>query len=275
MGAEVSIDRVTHRFARHSAVAAVEDLELRIAAGECIALIGESGCGKSTLLRMLAGLLIPDKGSIHIGGRRVSRPDANWNLMFQRPALYPWLNVRENVALGLRFAGRCRGLEARVDTMLALVGLADRGRARVQDLSGGQQQRVALARSLSLDPELLLLDEPFSALDTITRRTLQSEVGRIVRACGITSVVVTHDIEEAVTLGDRVVLMSPNPGRLRAFLSVDLPHPRAPAHPDFLHARERVLRAFEDIRESGSALRAADSDSEFLTDIAYSPVPGQ
>jgi len=256
MGAEISIDFVSHYFPRQPQPC-LRSLDLRIAAGESIALVGESGCGKSTLLQILAGLLLPTEGCVRINGRQVTGPNAQWNMMFQKPALYPWLDVRDNVALGLRFTGQRDRLDAKVAELLALVGLADKAGARVQDLSGGQQQRVALARSLAVNPQLILLDEPFSALDTFTRRNLQSEVMQIVKARGITLVLVTHDIDEAIAMGDRVVVMSRNPGELREVLPVPLPFPRNPMHPAFIRLREHLLDAFR------ASLRAAPA-----------PVPG-
>ncbi len=244
MGANLQINGITHTFGR-TAEPVLEDLNLDISAGQSIALIGESGCGKSTLLHMLAGLLMPSEGCVRVNGRQVIRPNADWNMMFQRPALYPWLSVRQNVALGLQFTGQKRGLRERVQDMLQLVGLGDRGDDRIQDLSGGQQQRVALARSLAVEPQMILLDEPFSALDAFTRRGLQVEVGRIARDRGITLVLVTHDIDEALTMGDRVVVMGRNPGTFRDVIDVPLPYPRNPMHPDFMELRSQVMARFQ------------------------------
>jgi NitT/TauT family transport system ATP-binding protein len=198
---------------------------------------------------MLAGLLLPTEGCVHIRGHMVTRPSAKWNMMFQKPSLYPWMSVRQNAELGLAFAGRRD--PARIDALLALVGLADKADAHVQSLSGGQQQRVALARSLATSPELLLLDEPFSALDAFTRAALQDEVSRIAREQGLTMVIVTHDIDEAVAMADRVLIMAANPGRIVGQLAVDLPAPRERAAPEYSRARERLMTTFDELVGDG------------------------
>lgn len=243
MGASIQINGITHQFSPKGEVV-LQDLFLDIDAGSNIALIGESGCGKSTLLHMLAGLLLPSEGCVKINGRQVIRAHPEWNMMFQQPGLYPWLNVWQNVALGLQFTGQKENLQARVAEMLELVGLSDRARARVQDLSGGQQQRVALARSLAVDPQIILLDEPFSALDAFTRRNLQIEVSSIARDKGITLVLVTHDIDEALTMGEKVAVMGRNPGTLQDVMDVDLPFPRNPMQPAFAQLREALMDRF-------------------------------
>ena len=243
MGASIQINGITHQFSPKSEVV-LQDLFLDIDAGSNIALIGESGCGKSTLLHMLAGLLLPSEGCVKINGRQVTRANPEWNMMFQQPGLYPWLNVQQNVALGLQFTGQTENLQARVAEMLELVGLSERGRTRVQDLSGGQQQRVALARSLAVEPQVILLDEPFSALDAFTRRNLQLEVSSIARDKNITLVLVTHDIDEALTMGERVAVMGRNPGTFQDIMDVDLPFLRNPMHPAFTELREDLMTRF-------------------------------
>lgn len=255
MGASIQIDTLTHRFHRQAAPV-ISDFSLDIIAGQSLAIIGESGCGKSTLLHMLAGLTQPSGGCVRIEGERVLQPHPEWNMMFQRPALYPWLNVEQNVALGLEFTGQTRGLKARVAEMLELVGLADRGRARPQDLSGGQQQRVALARSLAISPEVILLDEPFSALDAFTRRALQREVTQIAHDQGITLVLVTHDIDEALIMADRVAVMGRNPGTLRSLLDVPQAYPRDPKEAAFKHLRDDLMSRFHDSVSPDSATTA-------------------
>lgn len=244
MSANISIDYITHTF-RGQASPTLEDIALRIEPGERIALIGRSGCGKSTLLHMLAGLLLPSEGCVRIHGHSVTKPSAKWNMMFQKPSLYPWMTVRQNAELGLVFAGRKD--PEKIDYLLDLVGLSDKAEANVQSLSGGQQQRVALARSLATSPELLLLDEPFSALDAFTRASLQDEVAEIVRREDLTLVIVTHDIDEAVAMADRVLIMSANPGRIVGEMSVDLPYPRNRAGADFSRRREQLMQQFEQL----------------------------
>jgi ABC-type nitrate/sulfonate/bicarbonate transport system ATPase subunit len=244
MSANISIDFITHTFKGQSAPT-LKDIELLIRPGEKIALIGRSGCGKSTLLHMLAGLLMPSEGCVRIRGRQVSKPSAKWNMMFQKPSLYPWMNVRQNAELGLIFHGKKE--PQKIDRLLGMVGLSDKAEASVQSLSGGQQQRVALARSLATSPELLLLDEPFSALDAFTRASLQDEVAEIASREDLTMVIVTHDIDEAVAMADRVLIMSANPGRIVGEMKVDLPFPRNRASEEFSRKREELMNHFEDL----------------------------
>ncbi len=262
MGAAIQINGISHRFSP-KAERVLEELMLDIPAGQSVALIGESGCGKSTLLHMLAGLLLPSEGCVRINTRQVTRPHAEWNMMFQRPGLYPWLNVRQNVALGLQFTGQTANLKARVAEMLELVGLSDKASAAVQDLSGGQQQRVALARSLAVEPELILLDEPFSALDAFTRRNLQLEVSQIAQDKGITLVLVTHDIDEALTMGERVVVMGRNPGTFRHEMNVELPFPRNPMSREFAALRESLMARFrESVHPAGTTAENAPREPD-------------
>ncbi|MEJ2423472.1 MAG: ABC transporter ATP-binding protein [Candidatus Thiodiazotropha sp.] len=253
MSANISIDYITHTF-KNQPQPTLKDIELRIQPGEKIALIGRSGCGKSTLLHMLAGLLIPSEGCVRIHGHTLTQPSAKWNMMFQKPSLYPWMSVRQNAELGLVFAGRKD--PEKVDRLLDLVGLRDKADAHVQSLSGGQQQRVALARSLATSPELLLLDEPFSALDAFTRASLQDEVAKIVGLEGLTMVIVTHDIDEAVAMADRVLIMSANPGRIVGEMAIPLSFPRNRASAEFSSQREQLMNHFEqlvgDTRDSGA-----------------------
>lgn len=244
MSAYISIDYVSHTFKGQS-VPALKDVELIIAPGEKVALIGRSGCGKSTLLHILSGLLQPTDGCVRIHGRQVTKPSAKWNMMFQKPSLYPWMTVRQNAELGLVFSGKHD--RKKIDQLLKLVGLLDKADTNVQSLSGGQQQRVALARSLATSPELLLLDEPFSALDAFTRASLQDEVTQIARRQGLTMVIVTHDIDEAVAMADRVVIMSANPGRIVGELRIALPYPRDRATAEFARYRADLMRRFEQL----------------------------
>ncbi|MBR9884201.1 MAG: ABC transporter ATP-binding protein [Oceanospirillales bacterium] len=261
MGASLSIDYVTHKFTP-SAAPTLKDIDARIEPGEMIALIGRSGCGKSTLLHMMAGLLIPSDGCIRINGHQVNKPSAKWNMMFQKASLYPWMSVKENAALGLLFAGTPKAeAERRVDSLLDMVGLHDKKDVNVQSLSGGQQQRVALARSLATEPEILLLDEPFSALDAFTRTALQEEVPAICRDRGITMVIVTHDIDEAIAMADRVLIMSQNPGRIVSELKVDLPWPRRQMDKGFQSRRDELMKSFKGT-DTGLAGRQQGEDNE-------------
>ncbi|MBN2629610.1 MAG: ABC transporter ATP-binding protein [Rhodobacteraceae bacterium] len=200
----------------------LDSINLEIKKGEVVALLGRSGCGKSTLLHMVSGLTLPSSGEVVINGNTVRGLSPRWVMMFQAPSLFPWMTVAQNAALGLRFVGRASDISARVPEMLALVDLAGFADRNAQDLSGGQQQRVALARSLAPDPELLLLDEPFSALDAFTRRSLQRDVRQIARRLGLTLVLVTHDVSEAVRMADRVLVLDANPGRIAEDTAIDL-----------------------------------------------------
>lgn len=212
-GSHIQVDHVSHRYG-YRGENVLEDVELTIEPGQRVALVGRSGCGKSTLLQLVSGLVQPSEGSIHIDGTRVSSPSPKWNVMFQKPSLYPWMTVERNASLGMLIAGEHAEAKRRVPELLDLVGLADYADVNAQQLSGGQQQRVALARSLATQPELLMLDEPFAALDEMTRAAMQRDVTRITKQFEMTQILVTHDIDEAVTMADRVLVMSSSPGKI-------------------------------------------------------------
>lgn len=258
-GSNIWISGLTHQFKKQLPPALL-NINLDIPSGQLTALIGRSGCGKSTLLQMISGLAIPSEGSIKIRGTTVTKPSAKWNMMFQKPSLFPWMTVRENAALGLVFAGTYQKQKQYVEDLLEMVGLAEHKDKNVQQLSGGQQQRVALARSLATQPEILLLDEPFSALDAFTRTALQTEVAQICHDQNITMILVTHDIEEAIAMADRVVIMRHNPGEIVGQLAVDLPYPRDRSHQQFLSLKDKLFAQFEQIdrekRESDLAKSA-------------------
>jgi NitT/TauT family transport system ATP-binding protein len=218
---------VAYPASRGRRVAALEAIDAEIGAGEFLAVVGPSGCGKSTLLRTIAGLVTPTAGTVLVGGAtpRILVERHQLGVAFQDHALLPWANVRDNVALPFRLARR-RVDWARVEELIALVGLAEFAHARPRELSGGMRQRVAIARALALRPEVLLLDEPFGALDAVTRRSLNIELQRIWWAQRTTTLLITHAIEEAVFLADRVLVLSPRPGRVVADVRVPFPHPR-------------------------------------------------
>jgi ABC-type nitrate/sulfonate/bicarbonate transport system ATPase subunit len=221
-GAHVAVTGVRHHY-RGSVKETLQDISFEVQPCESVALIGRSGCGKSTLLHIISGLTAPSSGEVRIDGARVEGPSPLWTLMFQQPHLYPWMTVEQNAGLGMKFAGRPRkDIKVRVHELLELVELTGYGARNVQELSGGEQQRVALARSLAMQPEVLLLDEPFSALDTMTRRALQRDVRRIAIEIGITLVIVTHDISEAVVMADRAIVMKPDPGRIAEIMTIDV-----------------------------------------------------
>ncbi|MBT1726760.1 ABC transporter ATP-binding protein [Enterobacter quasimori] len=208
-------------------VTALQNFSLDIAAGELVVLVGSSGCGKSTLLRMLVGLEEATQGEIRISGERVTGVGKERGIVFQEPRLFPWLSVIDNVMLGLADEKLSRAAKRqRAREMLARVQLAEFEGALPAQLSGGMAQRVAIARGLVARPQILMLDEPFGALDALTRHTLQQALLQIHRSEGTTTLLVTHDVEEAVALADRVVVLSPRPGRIREVVSLALPHPR-------------------------------------------------
>jgi NitT/TauT family transport system ATP-binding protein len=226
----VAIKRVSKEF--KGGTVALEDIDLEVDEGEFISLIGPSGCGKSTLLRIIGDLIEPTRGTIEVNGKpaRQARRDHDYGIVFQDAVLYDWRTVAKNIALPLELAGWDRNRrEQRVDEMLGLVELEGFGGHHPWQLSGGMQQRVAIARALSFDPALLLMDEPFGALDEMTRERLNAELLRIWEASGSTVVFVTHSIAEAVFLSTRVVVMSPRPGRVSRVIPIDLPQPRSQA----------------------------------------------
>lgn len=228
---------------------ALQELTLDVAAGELVTLVGPSGCGKSTLLDLVTGLSEPTGGRILLDGHPVTGPGLDRGIVFQQYALLPWRTAQANVELGLEARRLPRAERRRIAREhLELVGLAGFGDRYPHELSGGMKQRVAIARSLAFDPEVLLMDEPFAALDAQTRETLQDELLRIWRATGKTIVFITHGIEEAVYLGQRVVVLTPRPGRVRAVLDVDLPGRGEPdrdvrSDPAFVAMRHRVWDA--------------------------------
>jgi NitT/TauT family transport system ATP-binding protein len=213
---------------RSGAVEALRDITLEVNEGEFIAIIGRSGCGKSTLLRLIAGLLKPTRGTVTVDGTQVVKPRRDISIMFQRPALLPWRSVLDNMLLPMEILGgnRSRHL-ARARELLEMVGLVGFEKRLPHELSGGMQQRVALCRSLIQRPRVILMDEPFSALDALTREELSVELQRIHMELGATTVFVTHSIEEAVLLADRVVVLSPRPGQVVKVLKIDIPRPRS------------------------------------------------
>lgn len=221
--ADVLIAGVAHTYVAADGPV-LSGIDLAIEPGSIVALIGRSGSGKSTLLHIIAGLIKPTEGAVRIGGTSVQRPSPQWVMMFQAPSLFPWMTVAQNAGLGLRYAGQIEGTQTRVAEVLDLVDLAAFADRNVQDLSGGQQQRVALARSLATSPELLLLDEPFSALDMFTRQSMQTDVRAIAKRLGLTMILVTHDVSEAVLMADRAVFLKSGSGVIADDTDIALTH---------------------------------------------------
>jgi NitT/TauT family transport system ATP-binding protein len=244
-GVHLKTEALSYRYSTRSNFA-FEDVNIETKPGEAVVIIGRSGCGKSTLLQVVAGLLPPAQGSVHLDGELVQAPSPRWVMMFQAPHLFPWMRVTQNVGIGLRFAGWApEKVRERVMDTLRLVDLAAFADANVQDLSGGQQQRVALARSLVMEPELLLLDEPFSALDAFTQGALQRDVRNIVKELGVSLIMVTHDIDEAVLMADRTLIMAGSPGRIVQSVPVDIDGERERDDPGILAIRRHVMECFE------------------------------
>jgi NitT/TauT family transport system ATP-binding protein len=224
-------------------VVALDGIDLEIAAGELVCLLGPSGCGKSTLLNAIAGFAPPTAGTIVAGGRPVTGPGPERAMVFQEYALFPWMTVERNVAFGLEMRGaRGPAARARVDALLAKLHLEEFRDRFPKELSGGMRQRVAIARVLAIDPPTLLMDEPFGALDAITRLNLQDELLRIWAELGKTIVFVTHGIEESLYLADRVVVMTYRPGTVKRIVPVALPRPRDPASVAFNELKREVTR---------------------------------
>jgi NitT/TauT family transport system ATP-binding protein/sulfonate transport system ATP-binding protein len=224
-----------------SKVLALAKVDLNVDAGEFVSLIGPSGCGKSTLLRLVAGLDQATSGTLELDGQAIEGPSAERGLVFQNPYLFPWLNIFNNVAFGLRARRVYKTQKHLVAQYLELVGLEKFGLVYPHHLSGGMAQRASLARALINQPRVLLLDEPLGALDAFTRMNMQDEILRIRAESLITMVMVTHDVDEAIYLSDRVVVMTPGPGQVEKIIPVKLPRPRARNTPDFLGLRSQIL----------------------------------
>ena len=244
-GSSLRIVEVSKHFAAADDSAAdthaLDRVTISIGAGELVALVGPSGCGKSTLLRLIAGLDSPDSGELWVGSEAITAPSAERGLVFQDPSLFPWLNVRHNIESGLIARGVLREKRHEVEEFMRLVGLETFATAYPHHLSGGMAQRVALARALINHPKVLLLDEPLGALDAFTRMKMQDEVLRLWKARGTTMLLVTHDIDEAIYMSDRIVLMTPRPGRIDRVLEIDLERPRQRNNPEFLRFRGEIL----------------------------------
>jgi NitT/TauT family transport system ATP-binding protein len=250
MSATITAKGITKRFRQSAGAPVVDRLDLRVGAGEFVALLGPSGCGKTTLLRMMDGLSAPDSGTISIGDAIVTKPTPSVGFVFQADSLWPWRTVEQNVTFGLEIQGRKRGDSDRIAReLLDLVGLAGYERYHPHELSGGMRQRVNLARALAIDPDVLLLDEPFAALDAQTREVMQLELLRIWQARRKTVVFVTHQIDEAVFLADRVVVMSARPGRIREDIAIPFERPRGlgmKRTPAFNEYVDRIWHLIED-----------------------------
>jgi sulfonate transport system ATP-binding protein len=236
-------------------VEALRGVSLQVASGEIIAVVGGSGCGKSTMLRLIAGLDLPTEGGIVVDGERIAAPHPAIGMVFQEARLLPWLTVARNIAFGIDALPKAEQ-ERRVGHALALIGLEGYGGRLPKELSGGQAQRVAIARALVAQPKVLLMDEPFSALDPTTRHDLHGQVIDLWKAYRPTMVMVTHDAEEAVALADRVIVMAPRPGRIADEILIVSGRPRDRAEHSFEMAKRRVLSALDGTMAEGGRARA-------------------
>lgn len=248
---------------------------LSVAAGEFVAIIGPSGCGKSTLLRLIAGLDLPDSGELWIDGDRITGPAAERGLVFQDPNLFPWLTVSRNIQSGLVARGLLREKRQEVDEFIRLVGLEKFAHAYPHHLSGGMAQRTALARALINHPRVLLLDEPLGALDAFTRMRMQDEVLRLWEARRTTMLLVTHDIDEAVYMSDRIVVMTPHPGRVERILTVSLDRPRQRNSPEFLRLRGEILELLHFTGNAAEGINGRRLDNEDLPEPDLGSGPHQ
>lgn len=230
--AKVEHDEVTH---------ALNEVSLSMKSGEFISLVGPSGCGKSTMLRLVAGLIPPTTGHLTVNGTQITGPSPERGMMFQKPTLFPWLTVEKNISFSLRMQNKFKGNEEEVERMLKVIGLEEFRDDYPGQLSGGMAQRVALVRTLINHPKILLLDEPLGALDAFTRMNMQDEILDIWKKRKQLVVMVTHDVDEAIYMGTRVIAMEANPGQIKADIPIELPYPRDRSSAEFVGYRNQIL----------------------------------
>lgn len=254
---KLAIENVSKSFKGASgSVLALDRVSLNVAEAEFVCLVGASGCGKTTLLNIIAGLEKPDSGLVLADGKPVTGPGRERLVMFQEPALFPWLTVLGNVLFGLKLKPNLTSKDRRdvASYYLELVGLSRFERANIHELSGGMKQRVSLARALAPNPRVLLMDEPFAALDALTREQLYGDIQRIWKARRKTIVFVTHNVREAACLGDRVLLFAPHPGRIHEEFTVDLPRPRDINSVDLAAYATRITKALKSLGQPEAAV---------------------
>ena len=231
--AKIETDDVTH---------ALSSVTTTMESGEFISMVGPSGCGKSTILRLVAGLIQPTTGSITLNGKPIEGPGPDRGMMFQKATLFPWLTVYDNIAFSLKMQGKLKGNEDKVEEMIKTIGLQDFREDYPGQLSGGMAQRVALVRSLINEPPVLLLDEPLGALDAFTRMNMQDEILRIWQKKQQLAIMVTHDVDEAIYMGTRVLVMDSHPGRIVSDLKIEQPYPRDRSSKEFVEYRNEILK---------------------------------
>lgn len=229
---KIETDEVTH---------ALNEINLTMESGEFISLVGPSGCGKSTILRLVAGLIQPTTGKLTVDGKTITEPPPERGMVFQKPTLFPWLTVWDNIAFSLRMQGRLKGNKDKVERMIKVIGLEKFRNDYPGQLSGGMAQRVALVRSLINEPDILLLDEPLGALDAFTRMNMQDEILKIWQEKEQLAIMVTHDVDEAIYMGTRVIVLDANPGRVVADIQIKEPFPRDRSSDTFVQYRNEIL----------------------------------
>lgn len=242
----LKLDKVTKSFARvetRDVTTALSEIDLEMHDGEFISLVGTSGCGKSTMLRLIAGLIVPTTGTLSVNGEEIRGTSPTRGMMFQKATLFPWLTVEKNISFSMRMQGTHKQQESRqeVDRLLQVIGLERFRRDYPAQLSGGMAQRVALARTLICKPEILLLDEPLGALDSFTRMNMQDEILKIWQNNRQLAIMVTHDVDEAVYMGTKVLVMEPHPGRIMGEIPIDLEYPRNRSSAKFVEYRNQIL----------------------------------
>ena len=230
--AKIETDEVTH---------ALNEIDLSLNSGEFISLVGPSGCGKSTILRLVAGLIKPTTGTVTVDDKEVTEPSPERGMVFQKPTLFPWLTVEKNIGFSLKMQGKLKGNEDKVKRMIEVIGLENFKDDYPEQLSGGMAQRVALVRSLINEPDILLLDEPLGALDAFTRMNMQDEILKIWSEKQQLAIMVTHDVDEAIYMGTRVLVMDANPGRIVDDIRIEQPYPRKRSSEEFVELRNRIL----------------------------------
>lgn len=242
----ISIEHVSHLYVGTGGTPswALRDVSLGLERGRFTCLVGPSGCGKTTLLQLIAGFLKPTAGSVQLDGKPISGPGPDRSVVFQEYALFAWFTVRQNVEFGLRVAGmKVAERRKRSDDLLAMIGMSHAADRYPHELSGGMRQRVAVARALAIHPQVVLMDEPFAAVDALTRATLQEELLRLWQQLGLSIVFITHNVDEAVFLADDVVVMSAHPGSIQEIMAIDMPHPRDRGSPEFARWYARINAA--------------------------------
>lgn len=240
----LKIDGVSKSFARvetNDITNALQDVSLEMHQGEFISLVGTSGCGKSTMLRLIAGLITPTYGKLTVNGKEINGPSPNRGMVFQQPTLFPWQTVEQNLSFSFRMRHNLNGNKEKIDRILKVIGLENFRKDYPAQLSGGMAQRVALARTLICSPEILLLDEPLGALDAFTRMNMQDEILSMWKENKQLVVMVTHDVDEAVYMGTKVIVMDAHPGRIKAEIPIDLEYPRNRSSSRFVEYRNQIL----------------------------------